>query len=87
MNKTVEPCNDFYKFACGGWIAKHPIPQSQTSWDQLSFLREELLQNLRILLEEADKDDDLKPVKLARKLYQTCMDTGKVILFIFNLLK
>ncbi|KAF7996611.1 hypothetical protein HCN44_002257 [Aphidius gifuensis] len=78
MNKTVEPCNDFYKFACGGWIAKHPIPQSQTSWDQLSFLREELLQNLRILLEEADKDDDLKPVKLARQLYQTCMDTASV---------
>ena len=79
MNKTVDPCQDFYKFACGGWIDKHPIPQSQAAWDQLSLLREELLQKLRILLEEPDKDDDLRPVKLARNLYKTCMDTGMKI--------
>lgn len=78
MNRSIEPCNDFYKFACGGWISKHPIPQTQTSWDQLSLLREELLKNLRILLEEPDKEDDLKPVKMARTLYKTCMDTASV---------
>ncbi|XP_033207207.1 neprilysin-4-like isoform X2 [Belonocnema kinseyi] len=78
MNKSVDPCQDFYKFACGGWIDKHPIPQSQAAWDQLSLLREELLQKLRILLEEPDKDDDLRPVKLARNLYRTCMDTASV---------
>lgn len=78
MNKSVDPCEDFYKFACGGWISKHPIPESQTSWDQLSLLREELLKDLRILLEEADREDDLRPVKLARALYRNCMDTGSV---------
>lgn len=77
MNKTVDPCQDFYQFACGGWIDKHPIPQSQAAWDQLSLIREELIQKLRILLEEPDKSDDLRPVKLARSLYRTCMDTGK----------
>ncbi|XP_043284149.1 neprilysin-4-like isoform X2 [Venturia canescens] len=91
MNKTTEPCDDFYKFACGGWIARHPIPQSQTSWDQLSLLREELLKNLRILLEEPDKKDDLRPVKLARALYRTCMDTASVeslgLVPIFEILK
>ncbi|XP_063976268.1 neprilysin-4-like isoform X2 [Diachasmimorpha longicaudata] len=78
MNRTVAPCEDFYKFACSGWIARHPIPQSQSSWDQLSLLKEELLQNLRTLLEEPDRDDDLRPVKLARALYRTCMDTESV---------
>lgn len=77
MNRSVDPCQDFYNFACGGWINKHPIPQSQSFWDQLSLLREELLKNLRILLEEPDKDTDLKPVKQARALYRTCMDVGK----------
>lgn len=79
MNKSTEPCDDFYKFACGGWIARHPIPQSQTSWDQLSLLREDLLQNLRVLLEEPDQATDLKPVKLAKALYRTCMDTGNIL--------
>ncbi|XP_051163725.1 endothelin-converting enzyme 1-like [Leptopilina boulardi] len=78
MNKTVDPCQDFYQFACGGWIDKHPIPQSQAAWDQLSLIREELIQKLRILLEEPDKSDDLRPVKLARSLYKTCMDTASV---------
>ncbi|XP_011500775.1 PREDICTED: neprilysin-11-like [Ceratosolen solmsi marchali] len=78
LNKSVEPCEDFYNFACGGWIAKHPIPQSETSWDQLSFLREELLKNLRILLEESDHDDDPTSVKMARAFYRTCMDTVSV---------
>ncbi|XP_011310973.1 endothelin-converting enzyme 1 isoform X2 [Fopius arisanus] len=78
MNRTVDPCEDFYKFACSGWITRHPIPQSQTSWDQLSLLREELLQNLRVLLEEPDLPDDLRPVKLARSLYRTCMDIESV---------
>lgn len=86
MNKSIQPCDDFYKFACGGWIARHPIPQSHTSWDQLSLLREDLLQSLRVLLEEPNQDNDLRPVKLARALYKTCMDTGKLyhLNYIFN---
>ncbi|XP_077258121.1 neprilysin-11 [Temnothorax americanus] len=78
MNRSVDPCQDFYNFACGGWINKHPIPQSQSFWDQLSLLREELLKNLRILLEEPDEETDLKPVKMARALYRTCMDVASV---------
>ncbi|CAL7939938.1 unnamed protein product [Xylocopa violacea] len=75
MNRSIDPCQDFYKFACGGWISKNPIPQSQTSWDQLSLLKEQLLKNLRALLEESDEGDDLRPVKMARTLYNICMDT------------
>lgn len=77
MNRSVDPCRDFYKFACGGWISKNPIPQSQTSWDQLSLLKERLLKDLRILLEESDDGNDLRSVKLARTLYRTCMNLSK----------
>ncbi|XP_017756930.1 PREDICTED: neprilysin-11-like isoform X1 [Eufriesea mexicana] len=78
INRTVDPCQDFYKFACGGWISRNPIPQSQASWDQMSHLREQLLENLRVLLEESNDDNDLLPIKLARALYSTCMDTESV---------
>lgn len=79
MNRSVDPCQDFYKFACGGWISGNPIPQSQAFWDRLSFLREQLLRHLRTLLEEPDKEYDPKSVKLARTLYKTCMNTSKKI--------
>ncbi|XP_060814401.1 neprilysin-11-like isoform X3 [Bombus pascuorum] len=78
MNRSVDPCRDFYKFACGGWISKNPIPQSQTSWDQLSLLKERLLKDLRILLEESDDGNDLRSVKLARTLYRTCMNLTSI---------
>ncbi|XP_046465759.1 endothelin-converting enzyme 1 isoform X1 [Neodiprion pinetum] len=78
MDRSFEPCDDFYRFACGGWTKNNPIPQSQTSWDQLSLLREELMRNLRVLLEEDNSPNDLRPVKLARALYRTCMDTESV---------
>lgn len=32
MDKTADPCNDFYQYSCGGWIKNNPIPADQSSW-------------------------------------------------------
>lgn len=32
MDRTADPCVDFYRFSCGGWIANNPIPADQSSW-------------------------------------------------------
>lgn len=32
QDRTVDPCVDFYKFSCGGWQKKNPIPADQSSW-------------------------------------------------------
>src|ERR1039458_2466490 len=36
MDRSVDPCVDFYSYSCGGWMKKNPIPPDQTS--QISFL-------------------------------------------------
>ncbi|CAG5019091.1 unnamed protein product [Parnassius apollo] len=78
LNKDVDPCTDFYEFACGGWIKKNPVPEWSTSWDQLALLREQLIENLRELLEAEDKEGLPESVVKAKKLYRTCIDTDKL---------
>lgn len=77
LNKDVEPCQDFYEFACGGWIKKNPVPEWATSWDQLAKLREQLVVDLRELLEAEDEEGLPDSVLKAKALYRTCVNIGE----------
>ena len=55
MDKSVDPCVDFYHYSCGGWQKANPIPPDQTSWSVYGKLYEDNLNFLRGMLEQAAK--------------------------------
>ena len=53
------------------------MPDWATSWDQLAKLREQLVQDLRELLEAKEDDGLPNSVVKAKSLYRTCINTGE----------
>jgi putative endopeptidase len=79
MDRTADPCVDFYEYSCGGWRKMHPIPADQTSWSVYGKLYEDNLSYLRGILEEAAtaKDRDAVTQKIG-DYYASCVDDAAV---------
>ncbi|HEY0760199.1 MAG TPA: M13 family metallopeptidase [Acidisarcina sp.] len=63
MDKTVDPCIDFYQYSCGGWRKQNPIPPDQASWDVYAKLTNENEQFLWGILDESSRGLNRTPVQ------------------------
>ncbi|KAJ8371263.1 hypothetical protein SKAU_G00112910 [Synaphobranchus kaupii] len=77
MDSTVEPCQNFYQYACGGWLDRHVIPETSSRYSVFDILRDELEIILKGVLETKNEKDREAFCK-AKTLYNSCMNESLI---------
>jgi putative endopeptidase len=80
LDRSVEPCKDFYQFACGGWLKKTEIPADEATWTR-SFSEINKRNELAVkgILEDAAQAKNPDPTtKKIGDFYNACMDEAGV---------
>ena len=76
MDRSVDPCTDFYRYTCGAWIKKNPIPPDQARWDVYGKLNDDNEHFLWGILVEASKPNAGRTVVETEigDYFAACMD-------------
>ena len=81
IDKTIDPCENFYRFSCNGWFKRTPLPPDQTSYGRFTELFELNRLHLKQILEAAAESQPDSRSANQQKIgdeYASCMDTATI---------
>jgi putative endopeptidase len=80
LDKSADPCTDFFQYSCGNWLKENPVPGDESSWYRFSLLDEHTRWILRAILAEAaaEKDRTSPNERKIGDYYAACMDVPAI---------
>ncbi|XP_061684229.1 endothelin-converting enzyme-like 1 [Syngnathoides biaculeatus] len=79
IDPTIQPCQDFYSFACGGWLRRHAIPEDKLSYGIITAIGEHNEEKLqRILLEPIERREPDSAERKVKEFYRSCVNIQEI---------
>jgi putative endopeptidase len=81
MNTSIQPGDDFFRYANGGWMAANPIPEEYSRFGAFEVLDKMNKDRIKSLIEEVSQQENAEkgsPAQQIRDFYNAAMDTAKI---------
>ncbi|KAM6443849.1 endothelin-converting enzyme-like 1 isoform 2-T4 [Liasis olivaceus] len=79
IDPTIDPCKDFYSFACGGWLRRHGIPEDKLTYGTIAAIGEQNEEKLQRLLQQpVRRPYQASAERKVKEFFRSCLDMAEI---------